>query len=105
EFDAVAEARRNEEDSEQGIWQTATKKADWRQVVTLSTEILSNRSKDLQIGIWLVQALVRLHGLRGLAVGLDLLRRLSEGLWPALWPQPDGADLEPRIAPFYWIEA
>jgi len=105
ELDALADARRNEDDGEQGIWQTTTKKADWRQVVALSSEILAKRSKDLQVAVWLAQALVRLHGLRGLAVGLDLPRRLSEAMWPALWPQPDGDDLEPRLAPFYWIDA
>jgi type VI secretion system ImpA family protein len=29
---------------------------------------------------------------------------LSRSLWPVLWPRPDDDDLEPRLAPFFWID-
>jgi type VI secretion system ImpA family protein len=104
EMDALAEARRAEEETEQGVWQTAYKKADWRLVVGIATDLLSHRSKDLQVAVWLVQALGRLHGPKGLGVGLDLVARLTEEFWPTIWPRPDEDDLEPRLAPYFWID-
>lgn len=105
EFDALAQARREEDADGQGIWQVDAKKADWRAVVSLAAEILANRSKDLQVAVWLTQGLFQLHDLKGLAGGLMLLARLTRTLWPLLWPKPDGDDLEPRLAPYFWIDS
>ena len=105
EFDALSQARREEDDTEQGIWQVNAKKADWRAVVSLACDILSTRSKDLQVVVWLVQGLYQVHDLKGLAAGLTLLGRLTKTMWPLLWPRPDGDDLEPRLAPYYWVDS
>ncbi|WP_207482420.1 type VI secretion system protein TssA [Arenibaculum pallidiluteum] len=105
EMDALAEARRTEDETEQGVWQTSFKKADWRAVVRMSADLLETRSKDLQVAVWLVQALARQHGLKGLAVGVDLVTRLTEAFWPSLWPRPDEDDLEPRLGPYFWMDA
>ena len=105
EFDALAQARREEDGADQGIWQVDGKKADWRSVVSLASDILSTRSKDLQVCVWLTQGLFQTHELNGLAAGLALLARLTKTLWPLLWPRPDGDDLEPRLAPYYWIDS
>lgn len=105
EFDALAQARREEDAGEQGIWQVEIKKADWRLVASMASDILSTKSKDLQVAVWLVQALYNLHGLKGLAAGLAIVARMVKTLWPLLWPQIDGDDVESRLAPFFWIDS
>lgn len=105
EFDALSQARREEDDTDQGIWQVSAKKADWRAVVGLAGDILATRSKDLQVVVWLIQGLFQVHDLKGLAAGLTLLGRLTKTMWPLLWPRPDGDDLEARLAPYYWVDS
>src|ERR1051325_266281 len=60
--DEIREARRAEDDLPQGDWQRTPKTAQWPKVVELATGALANKSKDLQIGAWLSEALVHLYG-------------------------------------------
>jgi len=102
-YDAIQEARRADDALSQGDWQRDTKASDWRRVVELATEALSKRSKDLQIGAWLTEALVKLHGFAGLRDGCQLLRQLLEGYWDTLYPEIDDGDTEARATPFEWM--
>ena len=104
EFDELAEMRREDSDDDQGIWQTAPKKADWKAVARQCSALLSTRTHDLQIAVWLLQAMIRLQGFGGLAAGCDLLARLCRDFWPVLWPKIDGDDMESRLAPFFWAD-
>lgn len=104
EFDELAEMRREDSDDDQGIWKTAPKKADWKAVARQCSTLLSTRTHDLQIAVWLLQAMIRLQGFGGLAAGCDLLGRLCRDFWPVLWPKLDGDDLESRLAPFFWAD-
>jgi len=94
--DEIREARRAEEDLEQGDWKRDLKVADWRQVMSLATEALVTKTKDLQICAWLVEALVKLHGLAGLRDGLKLMRGLHENFWEQVYPEIDEEDLDAR---------
>src|SRR5579885_2386855 len=80
-YDKIKEARREEEELEQGEWQHEVKKADPALVIKLAIEALANRSKDLQIAAWLAEALLRKHRFAGFLEGLDLLRGLLENFW------------------------
>ncbi|HSS77214.1 MAG TPA: type VI secretion system ImpA family N-terminal domain-containing protein, partial [Thermoanaerobaculia bacterium] len=73
-YDAV-EAARREDDPElpQGVWQTALKRADWREVERLCLEALETRGKDLQVAAWLLEAWTRSDGLTGTLRGLALM--------------------------------
>src|SRR5438105_3724802 len=72
-YDAIQEARREDDTLPMGEWQREAKTADWRAVINLCSETIGKTSKDLQIGAWLVEALVRRHGFAGLREGLILL--------------------------------
>lgn len=102
-YDAIEEARRADDELTQGDWQRDTKASDWRQVIELSTEALSKRSKDIQIAAWLTEALVRLHGFAGLRDGCRLIRELIGQFWDCLYPEIEESDLEPRAAPLEWM--
>jgi type VI secretion system protein ImpA len=102
-YDAIGEARRADDDLNQGDWQRDVKASDWRRVIELTTEALAKRSKDIQIGAWLLEALVHLHGFAGLRDGCHLLRELIDRFWDGLYPEIEDGDLEARAAPVEWI--
>lgn len=95
-YDEISEARRADEDVEQGEWKIALKIADFRQVIILATPALTSQTKDLQIAVWLSEALVKLHGFVGLRDGLKLARGLQENFWETLFPEIDEGDMEGR---------
>lgn len=104
EYDRIREARRDEDPSlPQGIWQRDLKRADWRQVIALCIEALGERSKDLQIACWLVEALLHSRKLPGLADGLRCVVALCDGFWQDLFPAIDDGDVAARIAPIEWL--
>ncbi|TVR99121.1 MAG: type VI secretion system protein TssA [Rhodospirillales bacterium] len=104
DYDRIQEARREDNPNlPQGIWQHDLKQADWDEVVDLCVDTLSHRSKDLQVAAWLAEALVRRDGFAGLAPGLNLMAELCRRFWPHLFPEFDGDDPSPRLAPVQWI--
>ena len=48
-YDEIQEARRADENLNQGEWQTELKVADYRKVIGLATPALEQNTKDLQI--------------------------------------------------------
>ncbi|QCI11132.1 type VI secretion system protein TssA [Pseudomonas putida] len=63
----------------------------WRDIEQACTALLQ-RSKDLRITHFLLQANLALHGLPGLAASLELIRDLLGEYWLYLHPQLDAAD-------------
>jgi type VI secretion system protein ImpA len=102
-YDAIKEARRADDDLPMGEWQREAKAADWPAVINLCSETIGKRSKDLQIGAWLVEALVKRHGFAGLREGLVLLRELQRNFWDGLYPEIEDGDLEFRTGPLNWL--
>jgi type VI secretion system protein ImpA len=104
EWDRIKEARRADDDLNSGKWAKKERKiADWRLVEELASGMLRNRSKDLQLALWLTEAGMKLHGFPGLRDGLRLTRELlvrywDNGLYP---PMEDGP--EDRAGPFEWL--
>ncbi|MBY0264469.1 MAG: type VI secretion system protein TssA [Holosporales bacterium] len=101
-YDSLQEERRLDEGEElpEGVWQADIKKTDWSKVVTLCLSILTEKSKDLQVAVWLVEALLLTNGLDGLERGIQLLNELSLKFWKDLYPLPEDGDWEVRLAPY-----
>lgn len=72
---------------------------DWRPVLTLGQKLLAERSKDLEISAYIIEALVRLQGFAGARDGFKLTRQLIESYWDAIYPMPDEDGVVTRIAP------
>ncbi|GAA3918542.1 type VI secretion system protein TssA [Litoribacillus peritrichatus] len=72
---------------------------DWRPIYEQVPEALASEGKDLEYVAWLIEALCRIQGFAGLAVGFRLARELIDKYWDALYPLPDEDGLETRIAP------
>jgi type VI secretion system protein ImpA len=102
-YDKIQEARRSDDDMDQGVWQHETKTSDWDAVIEIATEALTTKTKDLQIAVWLAQALIILNGFPGLRDSLFLIRELLEYFWDSIYPEIEDEDLEFRGSPLEWI--
>jgi type VI secretion system protein ImpA len=105
ELDAIAQARKFDDPSlDQGEWVTELKEADWEFVVQRCAALLTEKSKDLRLAVWLTEAAAKQHHLRGLGEGYRLLAGLCEQYWDlGLYPEADGGDNEQRIGNLSWI--
>jgi len=104
DYDQIKEARRADDPNEpRGDWGEEPKVAEWRKVRELATEVLTQKSKDLQVACWLCEAVTQLHGFAGLHDGLELLRDLIENFWDTLYPPLEDGDLEPRSGKLIWL--
>jgi type VI secretion system protein ImpA len=105
EFDAIQEARRFDDPSlSQGDWITNVKEADWGKVVQICEELLTKRTKDIRVAVWLTEALTKTRGFAGMADGYTSLNRLCQSLWPVLHPLPEEeGDMEARIGSLDWL--
>lgn len=102
--DEIREARRAEDNLEQGEWKRESKVADWDKVLEVSNAALATRTKDLQICAWMDEALVKLHGFTGLRDGLKVMRGLHERFWDNVYPEIDEGDLEGRANALSWMD-
>lgn len=74
---------------------------DWGKVIKLSSEILSEKSKDLLVASYLAVALIYNRQTEGLAIGLKIYQDLLETFWDRLYP----AKMKGRTgAVEWWIE-
>jgi type VI secretion system protein ImpA len=93
--DARAYARSEEREHESGTTPSAMPKA-WAEVRDLSLTVLSQRSKDIEVAVWLAEAMVRTQGLAGLRDAALLLTGLIEAFWEDGYPRPDEDGMEGR---------
>jgi type VI secretion system protein ImpA len=102
-YDQIKEARTEEDDSlPAGGWARQTKKADFRAVVKLAGDALAARSKDLQLAVWLGEALIKQEGIAALAPVLRLCLDLQQNFWENLYPEIDEGDAGMRAVPLQW---
>jgi type VI secretion system protein ImpA len=102
-YDKIKEARRQDDDLNQGAWQHERKVGDYREVMRLTQEALATRTKDLQLAAWLTDALLRVEGFGGLQQGLTLCHGLLGAFWEGIYPPIEDGDLELRAGPLDWL--
>lgn len=95
-YDEIREARRADDQLEQGDWKRELKVADWDEVVALATDALQTKTKDLQLAAWLAEGLTMSHGFAGCRDGLKLLKGLHADFWDSCFPEIDEGDMEGR---------
>lgn len=114
-FDKLKNLRREAEAIEQGPRdagddggnRSSAILAAWAQIADQAVEILSGRSKDLQVAIWLLEALSRIEGFRGAMTGLQVLSGMVDTYWDGFYPQADPEDDEPlgfRVGLMTWLD-
>lgn len=82
---------------------SASGAVDWEKVVRLSSDILSQKSKDLLVASYLAVALIQTKKIEGVEIGSRIYRDLIEGHWDALFPTK--ARMRGRVAAIeWWVE-
>lgn len=102
-YDKIKEARREDDDAPQGEWQRERKTADFPTVIKLAGEALATKSKDLQLAVWLTEALLKQEGFGGFRAGLNLIQSLLETFWDGLYPEVEDDDASLRAVPLEWL--
>jgi|HubBroStandDraft_2_1064218.scaffolds.fasta_scaffold60037_2 type VI secretion system protein ImpA len=72
---------------------------EWQTILVLAPKSLAENSKDLEIVVWYIEALVRAHGFAGLRDGLHLARGLIEQYWDKFFSLVDEDGMVTRLAP------
>ncbi|MCB1735615.1 MAG: type VI secretion system protein TssA [Gammaproteobacteria bacterium] len=101
----IQEARRADDPNlPLGPWEHELKRADWSLVGKLGLQTLRQRSKDLQVAAWVLEAGLNQHGLVALAPGLTLMHVLCVQFWDGLHPGMTDGDTEYRTNLFRWVD-
>ena len=102
-YDKIKEARREESQPPPGMTEQDRKVADNAQVIRLTTDLLTSKSKDLQLAAWFTEASLKQRGYGGLKDGLALCCGLIDKFWDTLYPEIEDGDVESRGAPLGFI--
>lgn len=76
---------------------------DWRLVKDRGTKVLAEKSKDLEIVAYLIEALTRLNGFAGIRDGFRVATGLLDRFWDHLYPVPEDTDVESRFSHVLWL--
>jgi|GEM_PF-354625 len=102
-YEGIKEARRADDTLDQGDWQRDIKTSDWDKVFSIANEALASKTKDLQICVWLMEALIRQEGFDGLLAGLMILNGFLRDYWDHLYPEIEDDDLDYRAGPIEFM--
>ena len=102
-YDKIKEARREEAQPPPGMTEQDRKVSDNAQVIRLATELLTTKTKDLQLAAWLTEAMLKKTGFGGLKDGLALCCGLVEKFWDTVYPEIEDGDAESRGAPLGFV--
>ncbi len=105
-FDKIKEARRQDDELDQGAWQSERKVANWPLVVKLAQDTLATTSKHLQLAAYLTEGLLQTERFPGMRQGLDVVLHLVTDFWDTVHPAMDPSDpetREDRATPLSWV--
>src|ERR1700685_1271607 len=105
DYDKIKEARREEDQPPPGMTERDRKVADNAQVIKLTTDALTTKTKDLQLAAWLTEAWLKQKGFGGLKDGLSVCHGLVEKFWDSVYPEIEDGEVESRGAPLGFVGA
>jgi len=102
-YDKIKEARREEDQPPPGMTERDRKVADNLLVIKLTTDLLTNKTKDLQLAAWLTEALLKRKSFAGLKDGLALCYGFVGKFWDTVYPELEDGDAQSRGAPLGFV--
>jgi type VI secretion system protein ImpA len=102
-YDKIKEARREEDQPPPGMTERDRKVAENPLVIKLVTDLLTKKTKDLQLAAWLTEALLKQKGFGGLKDGLGLCYGLVDKFWDTVYPELEDGDSQSRGAPLGFV--
>src|SRR5262249_26248011 len=104
DWSVIRDARRAASDAERGQDKgDVTATPEWRPVRDRAIKALAEKSKDLEITAYLIEALVRMEGFAGLRDGFRLASDLMEKFWDGIYPPAVDGDVEDRFSHMLWL--
>jgi type VI secretion system protein ImpA len=98
-YEDIRQAMRPADTAPSGVWQRDQKLTDWQGIIDRASHVLATQSKDLDIAVWLTEALVRKQGIVALPEGIRLIRDLLERFWDTIYPSIEDGDEGFRARP------
>lgn len=86
-----------------GLWEREARRIDWAMQQRQCAALLAQRSKDLQVAAWLVEALVQRFGLDGLVRGAAFFATFAEVFWEGVYPPLEESDASLRMRSTDWL--
>lgn len=71
---------------------------EWETLVEAATELLTVQAKDIEVGAWLIEGLVRSDGFAGLRDGLKVMTGIVENYWEQCFPELDEDGVEGKVS-------
>ena len=102
-YDKIKEARREEDQPPPGMTERDRKVAENPLVIKLTTDLLTKKTKDLQLAAWLTEALLKQKGFAGLKDGLGLCYGFVDKFWETAFPELEDGDAQSRGAPLGFV--
>jgi len=102
-YDKIKEARREEAQPPPGMTERDRKLADNPLVIKLTTDLLTKKTKDLQVAAWLTEAWLKKQGFAGLKDGLALCFGLVDKFWDTVYPELEDGDSQSRGGPLGFV--
>lgn len=90
-FTAAEQTAQGKPERQYGDTVIAAEPPDWRRMYDEALA-LTERTRDLRVGVWLLRSATRLHGLAGTEAGLHLLGGWLTQWWDTLHPELDASD-------------
>ncbi len=98
DFHAIKKAKTQDDPLlDQGDWVAEPKQADWAFIHQKCTMLLAEKTKDIRLYTWLLEAWSHLYGFEGLQKGLELTHVSLSNYWIQLHPEIEDEDLDQRI--------
>lgn len=104
-YSAIKEARKEDDATlPMGAWEHELKRADWDEVTDVAVHALSNKTKDLQLVAWLLEAQLHKSGFSGMFACFSLMESLCKTYWDDLYPPlKEEGDLDYRLNILHWV--
>jgi type VI secretion system protein ImpA len=104
-FQEIREARKKSRNSERSMEVPPEREEErnkipppaWGEVLDIGKKILAEKSKDLEVTAYMIEALVRQARFAGLRDGYRLARELIGRFWEGIYPPPEDSDTEMRL--------
>jgi type VI secretion system protein ImpA len=88
-YDALRDSLKPPDTAPGGVWQREQAVIDYRNIIRDASNLLIKRTKDLDVAVWLVEALAHQYGFGALSMGLELAGKLMDTFWDTVWPAID----------------
>jgi type VI secretion system protein ImpA len=105
-YQRIQQARLEDDNSTpRGVWEFEMRRADWNTVYELASSSIKERSKDIQLAVWMMEAQLMRVGFASIAPSVYLIEEMLAQYWDNIHPQMDEGDSEHRVNIISWINS